>query len=149
MLDHAGAMLVGGALVMLFSRLTLALLKRHAIGEARTQHYTPDARRRQSYLARAEDLVASMPTRLRYGLAMGGLGVVGSVVSFFASGMLSEYGGSTGSAVGRALLIAGKWMVIGAGLQQARKWGVTQLRDRRGLAAAPPPAARERDAKVK
>ena len=129
-MDNAGGMLVGGALVMLFSRMALALMRRRAIEEARTQHYSDAARARSSSLPGARwlsSVAASMPPRMRIGLAMG---IAGAVVPFSArklSGALVGDGDGVGSQVGRALFIAGKWLVLGAILQQARGWGVARM----------------------
>ena len=131
-LDKAGGMLVGGALVMLFSRLTLALLKRHAINEVRTQHFTEAARQRNSIIGRARAVFDAVPPRLRYGLAMG---LAGAVVPFTFRRLSNSIFSSTnedgsvesGSALGRAFFMAAKWLVLGAILQSARRFGVQRL----------------------
>ena len=129
-MDQAGGMLIGGALVMLFSRMALALMRQRAIKEARTQHYS-DAALARSYslpgAAWVRSVTESMPPRMRIGLAMG---LAGAVVPFTArklSGALVGDGDGVGSHIGRSLFIAGKWLVLGAILQQARKWGVGRM----------------------
>ena len=136
--DLAGGMIVGAALVMLLSRATLAFLRQRAIDEARTQHFSAEAlaarRARQNPLVGAW---ASVPPRLRIGLAMGAVGAITPFAARKLSGALLGSGdgdggdGGAGGALSNALVIAGKWLVIGGVLTQVRKWGVGHMQQLR------------------
>ena len=120
-MDHAGAMLVGGALIMLFSRMVLAVLRNRAMHQALTQHYTDAARAKKPWSLPGAELLQQVPLRLRIGLAMG---AAGALVPFATRKLSGALVGDDDGPVGKALFIAGKWLVLGGILTTVRKWGV-------------------------
>lgn len=123
-LDHAGAMLIGSALVMLFSRTVLALLRQRAVHEARTQHYTADAK---AWSVPGASLLQHVPPRLKIGLAMGAAGALVPFAMRHLSRIMLGGDADGDGPLGKALFVAGKWLVLGGILTTVRKWGVGQL----------------------
>ena len=122
--DASSAAMIGGALTMLISRIVLALVRRYSVEVARTQHWSEAAREKHFAfpgIARLQSLGQSMPTRLKIGLM---LGLAGFTVPILST-KLSSY--VSGNAAGNALVVAGKWVIIGGIMQYARGFGVQRL----------------------
>jgi hypothetical protein len=148
--DAASGMLVGSALVLLLSRVLLALYRQRAISHARTAKYSDEARRRalalpgQAALEAAVDagrrsiaeLASSVPPRLAIALAMGAAGaLVPFLVRKLSRSLMTDDSGPAGT-LANALTVAGKWLVIGWVVQNARKWGVARLHGHRAAGQA-------------
>lgn len=120
-MDNAGAMIIGSALVMLFSRLMLALIRVRDIEDIRTQHFSEEAIAKRSPMAAARRrLVAAwneIPARLRVGAFIGLTGLLVPMLLPMADGP-----------VGNACVVAGKWLVLGGLLTSARQWGIGKVK---------------------
>ena len=132
-MDMAGAALIGGACSMLLVRVLTFFVKRREINEARQMHFTDKAREERNVMSKIKRFMEHVPIRLRYGLALGALSTTLGLAPLATQWLM----GSDSSAakeetwLARTAWVAGKWLVLGSVVQQARRWGLAQMRTAR------------------
>ena len=134
-MDHAGALIIGAALSLLFMRVVGAIAHKQRITAAMQQHHTPKQPARSAsdsfreLFQALERALVAVPMRLRIGLGLGGLYFMISLVTAAAPVLLRDYLPEMlmEGAGGRALWLAAKWMCLGAAIQGARRWVVQHV----------------------
>ena len=126
-MDHAGAIVIGTAILLLFRTLLVTFAKRARIDAALRQHHaapppSPGVLDRVSAFAKRLEI----PPKLLIGLSFGALSVLLPFATRPVASAFAEVfsGGESSSGLSRAMWLAGKWSVIGFGLQRLRRWGL-------------------------
>jgi len=124
-MDHAGAVFIGTAILMVFGRVVVAYHRSHAIQAALTQHHAPKE-------PRVRALLAKVDPRLRLGVVLGLVAVACGLLP----AAIQEYVGSD-SAIGRASGVTLRWVLLAGMVGSVRKWVLGRAAPAAGAARQP------------